>query len=57
MYRKSAKLRGTEMDTSFLALGRAGHQKEVPPLVEFLISDSSSYITGTAMSIDGGWNC
>jgi NAD(P)-dependent dehydrogenase (short-subunit alcohol dehydrogenase family) len=45
------------MDTSFLALGRPGHQKEVPPLVEFLISDSSSYITGTAMSIDGGWNC
>lgn len=45
------------MDTSFLALNRAADQKEVPPLIEFLISDASSYITGNAMPIDGGWYC
>ncbi|PSN72438.1 NAD(P)-binding protein [Corynespora cassiicola Philippines] len=57
MFRKSAEIRGTKMDTSFLALNRAADQKEVPPLIEFLISDASSYITGNAMPIDGGWYC
>jgi NAD(P)-dependent dehydrogenase (short-subunit alcohol dehydrogenase family) len=57
MYRKSAEIRGTKLDTGFLALNRAADQKEVPPLLEFLISSNSSYITGNAMPIDGGWFC
>jgi NAD(P)-dependent dehydrogenase (short-subunit alcohol dehydrogenase family) len=57
MFRKSAEIRGTKMDTSFLALNRAADQKEVPPLIEFLISDAASFITGNAMPIDGGWHC
>lgn len=57
MLRKSAEIRGTVMDYSFLALKRAADQKEVPPLLEFLISDASSFITGVAMPIDGGWHC
>ncbi|KAL1596558.1 hypothetical protein SLS60_009206 [Paraconiothyrium brasiliense] len=57
MFRKSAEIRGTKMDTDFLALKRAADQKEVPPLIEFLISDASSFITGVAMPIDGGWYC
>ncbi|KAF2650444.1 3-alpha--hydroxysteroid dehydrogenase [Lophiostoma macrostomum CBS 122681] len=57
MFRKSAEIRGTKMDTGFLALNRAADQKEVPPLIEFLISSNSSYITGNAMPIDGGWFC
>ncbi|KAJ4299634.1 hypothetical protein N0V90_004880 [Kalmusia sp. IMI 367209] len=57
MFRKSAEIRGSKMDTSFLALKRAADQKEVPPLIEFLISTASSYITGVAMPIDGGWFC
>ncbi|KAF2635234.1 3-alpha--hydroxysteroid dehydrogenase [Massarina eburnea CBS 473.64] len=57
MLRKAAEIRGGEGDWSFLALGRLGEVKEVPPLIEFLISPASSFITGTAMSIDGGWNC
>ncbi|KAF2462821.1 3-alpha--hydroxysteroid dehydrogenase [Lindgomyces ingoldianus] len=57
MFRKSAEIRGTKMDLSFLALNRAANQAEVPPLIEFLISDNSSFITGNAMPIDGGWYC
>ncbi|KAF2107076.1 3-alpha--hydroxysteroid dehydrogenase [Lophiotrema nucula] len=57
MFRKSAEIRGTKMDTSFLALNRVADQKEIPPLIEFLISDAASFITGNAMPIDGGWHC
>ncbi|KAJ4351919.1 uncharacterized protein N0V89_007263 [Didymosphaeria variabile] len=57
MFRKSSEIRGAKMDTDFLALKRTADQKEVPPLIEFLISDASSFITGVAMPIDGGWYC
>ena len=57
MFRKSAEIRGGTPDYSFLALGRTGEPREVPPLIEFLISDASSFITGQAMQIDGGWYC
>lgn len=57
MLRKSIELKGSEVDYGFLALGRTADTKEVPPLIEFLISDASSYITGVAMPIDGGWYC
>ena len=35
--------------------GRWGDAIEVVNLIEFLISDDSSYITGTSINIDGGW--
>ncbi|KAF1979055.1 NAD(P)-binding protein [Bimuria novae-zelandiae CBS 107.79] len=57
MFRKLEDLRGNKMDTEFLALKRKADQKEIPPLIEFLLSDSSSYITGVAMPVDGGWFC
>ncbi|KAF2030957.1 3-alpha--hydroxysteroid dehydrogenase [Setomelanomma holmii] len=57
MLRKSIEIKGSEIDWSFLALGRAAHQAEVPPLIEFLTSDASSFITTDAMQIDGGWYC
>ncbi|KAL3462621.1 hypothetical protein BJX64DRAFT_276964 [Aspergillus heterothallicus] len=39
------------------ALGRPGVAEEVANLVAFLLSDSSTFITGSVYSIDGGWNC
>lgn len=58
MLRAAAESAGTNaMNASFLPLGRAAKSEEVPPLCEFLISDASSYITGAAISIDGGWHC
>jgi len=40
-----------------VALGRKGEPREVATLIGFLISDDSSFITGTCVSIDGGWDC
>lgn len=41
-----------------VALGRSGQPEEVAKLIAFLLSDESSYISGAAINIDGGWyNC
>ena len=36
-------------------LGRWGDPKEVVGAVNFLLSDKSSYVTGSTITIDGGW--
>jgi NAD(P)-dependent dehydrogenase (short-subunit alcohol dehydrogenase family) len=40
-----------------VALRREGKPEEVAKLIAFLLSDESTYISGNAISIDGGWNC
>ena len=35
-------------------LGRVGRAEEVAPLIVFLISDESSFITGAEIAVDGG---
>jgi gluconate 5-dehydrogenase len=40
---------------SRIPLGRWGELHEIEGLVVFLAGDASSYITGAALSIDGGW--
>jgi len=57
MFRQSAAIRGTEMNLSHIALGRAAQPIEAAYLVEWLLSPESSFITGTAQTIDGGWLC
>jgi 3alpha(or 20beta)-hydroxysteroid dehydrogenase len=37
-------------------LGRAGQPTEVAPLLGFLCSDASTYITGAEIAVDGGWS-
>jgi len=37
------------------ALGRAGSPDEVAAVICFLASERSSYITGTAIDVNGGW--
>ena len=37
-------------------MGRWGNPNEVSNVIEFLISEKSSYITGTTIYVDGGWN-
>jgi NAD(P)-dependent dehydrogenase (short-subunit alcohol dehydrogenase family) len=37
-----------------IPLGRPGRAEEVANLACFLVSDAGSYITGTAINVDGG---
>jgi 3-oxoacyl-[acyl-carrier protein] reductase len=42
--------------TPLVPLGRYGRVEEVAALAAFLASDEASYITGTAIDIDGGFS-
>ena len=36
-------------------LGRMGNKDEIGSVIEFLVSPSSQYVTGSSVTIDGGW--
>lgn len=40
-----------------VALKRSGQANEVAELIAYLLGDGASFITGNAVSVDGGWNC
>ena len=40
-----------------IPLGRLAEPEEIANLVEFLVSDKNSYITGSSVVIDGGFIC
>jgi NAD(P)-dependent dehydrogenase (short-subunit alcohol dehydrogenase family) len=40
---------------SKIPMGRWGEMHEIDGLIVFLASNASSYVTGTAITIDGGW--
>lgn len=47
--------RGASFPCDHLALKRTGKPEEVANLIEHLLGDGSTYISGTAQVIDGGW--
>lgn len=59
-YRALAYTRGLDPNnidndyTGSIPLGRAGEHEELGDLVSYLVSDHSSYITGTTLNITGG---
>jgi len=38
-----------------IPLGRMGEPKEIAAVVNFLVSDSASYLTGSVIPVTGGW--
>lgn len=40
-----------------VAMQRLGKPEEVASLIEWLLSDGSTYVTGATMGVDGGWHC
>lgn len=48
------KIKAIEQD---IPLGRLAYPSEIANLVEFLISDKNTYITGSYIVIDGGFTC
>ena len=45
---------GDDLKPAGIPLGREGNPEEVAELIAWLLSDSSSYITGTVQVVDGG---
>ena len=37
-------------------MGRLGHADEVAGAIAFLLGDDASFITGTTLTVDGGWS-
>jgi len=51
-------LKGMEpLIKNFIPLKRAGEAKEIGGLAVYLSSDECSYMTGSIITIDGGWTC
>lgn len=42
---------------SRVPMRRMGTPSDIAPVVEFLLSDKSKYITGQNIIVDGGWTC
>lgn len=40
-----------------VALGRNGRAEECAEVIAYLLGGGASFVTGNAVSVDGGWNC
>lgn len=40
-----------------VALQRSGKAEECAEVIVYLLGDGASFITGNAVSVDGGWYC
>jgi len=49
--------RFSELYSSRVPMGRMAAAHEMVPAAVYLLSDASSYVTGQALVVDGGWTC
>ena len=47
----------TQYAKTVIPLERSGHEGELDPAVLFLASEASTYVTGVALPVDGGYTC
>ena len=63
MFRQEAKARNKPVEEyrkelcEYHPIGRLGVPREVANAILFLASEDSSFVTGTALSVDGGYTC
>lgn len=55
LFQANAPVAAQNQIISALAVKRLGQPEEVAEMISWLLSDSSSYVTGTVQVIDGGW--
>jgi NAD(P)-dependent dehydrogenase (short-subunit alcohol dehydrogenase family) len=48
---------GKMISEQFTALGRVGTPEDLSGVFHFLAADESSYLSGQALVVDGGWSC
>jgi NAD(P)-dependent dehydrogenase (short-subunit alcohol dehydrogenase family) len=48
---------GVKLTEAFTAIGRVATVEDLIGVYHFLAADESSYITGQAIKVDGGWSC
>ncbi len=55
--RKDQPLDFVNLYAELTPLGRMGEPQDLFGMIDFLTSSSSSYVTGSSFTLDGGWTC
>jgi NAD(P)-dependent dehydrogenase (short-subunit alcohol dehydrogenase family) len=57
IHEQSGSKEARDKTINSVALARSGKAEECAELIVYLLGEGASFITGNAVSVDGGWNC